>query len=194
MNFGKIGTIAFLSLILAGNATIMQSIGNEGPTAVYSESAASEVSDLYYTRYIPYEVPNGDTSFKSYMDYRCITNKKSKQYEIQKNAQTDADGLRYCGGYYIVALGTFYGKVGTRVRITLDTGVQFYAIIGDNKAICDTDSSNRYYPMANNRKNVVEFIVDTSVLDGKAKKMGDISYIDGDEFRGNVTKIERIQE
>jgi hypothetical protein len=42
---------------------------------------------------------------------------------------------------------------------------------------------------------VIEFIVDTGSLDKKAKRMGDISYVDG--FEGNiesVTKTELFQE
>lgn len=195
MHFGKIGTAVFLSMIFAGNVALTHLVHKDDKTETQVPASKVEIAELSYTRYVPYEVPTGDTSFKSYMDYRTITNTRSKQYDIQQHSKTDADGLRYYGSYYVVALGTFYSDtIGTRVRITLDTGVQFYAIVGDIKANCDTDKTNRYSPMAEGRKNVVEFIVDTDVLDRKAKMMGDISYVEGDEFKGNVTKIERIQE
>lgn len=37
-----------------------------------------------------YEIPNLDTSFKAYMDYRCITDETSQQWEIQQKAWTDS--------------------------------------------------------------------------------------------------------
>jgi cephalosporin hydroxylase len=42
------------------------------------------------------------------------------------------------------------------------------------------------------RKCVVEFVVDMQILDRTAKKMGDISYIEG--FSGDIETIERIDE
>jgi hypothetical protein len=42
------------------------------------------------------------------------------------------------------------------------------------------------------RKCVVEFVVDTGMLDKTARRMGDISYIEG--FSGNIQEIERAEE
>ena len=48
------------------------------------------------------KIPNCDTSFKAYMDYRCITNKASDQYKLQLSAWTDDMGLRRVDNYYLV--------------------------------------------------------------------------------------------
>jgi hypothetical protein len=134
------------------------------------------------------EVPEGDTSFKSYMDYRAITNIRSDQFKLQQDCVTDSHGLRRYGDDYVIAVGSYYSKnIGDRLTITLDNGDSFTAVVGDFKADDCTDIYHRYYAMSDGRKNIIEFIVDTDELDSKARIMGDISYIDG--FSGNVIKI-----
>lgn len=138
-----------------------------------------------------YPVPDGDTSFKSYMDYRAITNTRSPQYRLQNDCWTDENGLRRCGDDYVIAVGTYYADcIGEKLDITLADGKEFTAIVGDFKADSTTDSTHRYYPMSGGRKNVVEFIVDTGSLDRTARRMGDISYIDG--FSGDIASVEKI--
>ena len=124
-----------------------------------------------------------DTSFKSYEDYKFITDTRSKQYELQQNAWTDRNGLRRYGALsdYMVAVGTPYGKVGDRIEITLDSGESFIAIVGDSKG-------DRHYHSCGRGACVVEFIVDTPNLDTTTKQMGDISYLD-EKFEGDVVSI-----
>ena len=126
-----------------------------------------------------------DTSFKAWMSYKAITNTSSVQYELQQDAWTDDNGLRRYNKDYMVAVGTPYGNVGDRIKITLDTGEVFNAIIGDSKG-------DRYYHSCSKGANVVEFIVDTKELDNEAKKMGDISYIPF--FEGEVIDIQKLDE
>lgn len=133
-------------------------------------------------------VPDVDTSFKAYMDWQCITNVRSEQYKLQQEAITDENGLRVYDGCYMIALGTYYGTVGDRFKITLDTGIEFEAIMGDVKDNRHTDETNRYVP---SNGNLIEFIVETDDLPRLARRMGDVSYVD--EFlEGCVEKIERI--
>ena len=147
---------------------------------------------------VEYSVPAGDTSFKSYMNYKAITDKESPQYKIQQQATTDDDGLRVIGDYYIVAMGSYYvSEIGDKFLIYLDTGEKIKVIAGDIKANKHTDDTNRYknvYDMDGNfiGKNVLEFIVDTSVLDEKAKNWGNISAIDG--FEGSISAIYKLEE
>lgn len=199
----KIGAAVLLSAILIGNCAIISYNHKDDNKEEIEAHAVSETDAASYIpptsfstkQYIEYEVPSGDTSFKSYMDYRAITNTNSPQYKLQEEAYTDSDGLRIYGsmGYYMIALGSYYtDTVGDKFRITLDNGETFLAVVGDLKADCHTDGTNRYYPMQNGMKNVVEFIVDTSELDKTAKKMGDISSIK--KFEGKVSKIEKILE
>ena len=148
---------------------------------------------MYYSMDKTMDVPDGDTSFKTYMDYRAITNTDSIQYKMQQEAYTDEYGLRkYKNGDYMVAMGSYYGKVGDRFRITLDSGETIRCIMGDAKADCHTDAYNQYTPCGSG-KNVIEFVVDTPALSDEARQMGDVSYAD-DIFEGNISKIERIEE
>ena len=142
-----------------------------------------------------YSIPNYDTSFKTYMDYRCITDKTSAQYMLQMEAYTDDMGLRKYEDHYIVAMGTYYSdNVGDTFKITLDNDYSFNVIIGDIKADCHTDSKNMYSPVYDENgnfvsANVIEFIVDTKKLDRSVKKLGTIEAYD--DFKGNIVKIER---
>lgn len=137
------------------------------------------------------EVPDVNSAPKRYMDYRAITAPSSIQYALQQDATTDEYGFRRYGDYYMIALGTYYTgyECGKVFRITLDTGVSFEAITGDVKADVHTDSKNQHRD-----GNIVEFIVDTKKISGMAAAMGDMSYSDGVDFSGKVTKIEKLKE
>lgn len=127
--------------------------------------------------------------FKSYMSYKAITLKSSKQYQLQQIAYTDENGFRRIDEYYMIATGSFYGKVGDVLKVTLSTGNSFYAVKGDAKADKDTDKENK---VCTHDGSVVEFIVDTSSLISIVKRMGDASYMEG--FEGYVTSIEVVEE
>lgn len=192
MKIGKIMPAIFFATIFAGSVALLQPNNEEEAATEASVVTAVETKlDIPETRYVKYSIPDGDTSFKTYMDYRCITNTRSMQYKLQTKAWTDDEGLRRINDDYIVALGTFYAEhIGDRVKITLDTGEEFTATVGDFKANCHTDATNRYTSMTNGCKNVVEFIVDTKSMNSKPRRMGDISYCYG--MKGNITSIERI--
>ena len=133
-------------------------------------------------------VPNIQSYFKTWMDYRCITDKSSPQYKMVNNISndwiyTDSEGfLRAIGendlgipeDYYVIALGSYYGSN------------VFYGILGDQKADCHTNSTHQYASM----NDVVEFIVDTKVLNKDVKRMGSANvYM---PLNGNIVKIEKI--
>jgi len=126
------------------------------------------------------------------MDYRTITDETSDQWELQKKAITDENGLRRIGDHYIVALGTYYSdRCGDVFQIELEGGETFTAIVGDIKADIHTDCSRMYCPMGNGKGNLLEFIVDSDKLREEAIKTGDISYIG---FEGDVVRIDKIEE
>ena len=134
------------------------------------------------------EVPDVHSEMKTYMSYKAITCKTSKQWVLQQEAETDELGFRRLDGMYMIALGTYYSKsAGEIFRITLDTGFQFMAITGDVKSDMDTD------PLHQHRNgNIVEFIVDTTLMDPIARKTGNISDTAGANFSGKVIAIEHI--
>ena len=173
-------------------AAAIQKLTNDVPVAVTVEtqSYAAEYKTINTSKYI---VPDGDTSFKAYMDYRTITDTSTPQYDLQKRCWTDCDGFRRQTDDYVVALGSYYStEIGDRFEITLDTGVIFTAILGDQKADRDTDDLNQYTPLGNDKskKNVVEFIVDVDKINKKSRISGDMSNSYG--FTGNIISIERL--
>lgn len=149
-------------------------------------------------KYTSLGVPNINSSFKTWMSYRAVTSKNSPQYKfIHAWGWSDSDGFMRCSGerdlgveqdYYLIALGSYYGTtIGTKYRITLDTGKVLYGALADCKANKHTNSTNQYIPK---NGNVVEFLVDTSKLNKDVKRMGSANvYM---PLNGNIAKIERM--
>lgn len=190
-----------LSLLLAGslltnsvtfaypsNSVEIYTYDNLQHNSVVEEVVVSAEENLYTDEY--YDVPNINTSFKTYMSYKTITNKSSKQYKLQQTAYTDEHGFRKVGEFYCVAMGTYYSNnVGDRFHVTLDTGREIDVIIGDVKQDVHTDSENMYVPI---NGNMLEFIVDTDVLSSEIKKRGTVSYLE--QFKGNIKEIKKYIE
>lgn len=176
----------FVILLMSG-LILSQSIGATNIT--YAETK-------YVSRGVPRDAKDAG-SFKTYMDFRTITDKSSEQYEFQKKCKTDNNGLRRYNeddlSYYVVAMGSFYSEeIGTKFKITLDnngTKNVIYVILGDCKKDEHTDDSNRFIEK---NGNIIEFIVSQRDLPSLARKMGDVSYAD-DELRGEIVKIEEIK-
>lgn len=149
------------------------------------------------SRGVPRDAKNSG-SFKSYMDFRCITDKNSEQYKFQKECMTDENGLRKWNyndqDYYVVALGSYYSEtIGTRFKVTLsDDGEEhsIYIVLGDCKQDIHTDDSNRFIEK---NGNIIEFLVSQRDLPSLARKMGDVSYAD-DKLMGKIVKIEEIKD
>lgn len=132
-----------------------------------------------------------DSSFKAYMDYRCITDTNSRQYELQQQAYTDERGFRRIGDDYCIALGTgFTNGCGERFLIHLDSGYSFTAIVSDVKSDSHTDATHCFVPSGENSGNVVEFIIDKNAADSAMLSSGNAGYYA--DLSGNVTVIERI--
>lgn len=158
---------------------------------------ASITASAVTVEYTQLGVPNINSSFKSYMDYRMIRNTSSAQYKfIDRWGWSDYDGFMRCDGeadlgitgdYYIVALGSYYGTtIGTKYRVTTDTGNVFYCALGDIKGDYYTNSTHQY--SANN--DIIEFLVDTDKLYQPVKMWGTANvYM---PLNGSVTSIERI--
>lgn len=158
----------------------------------YQISAIEEIIDVQEDKelysYNILELPTEATGeFKTYMDYRKITDKTSKQWNLQQLATTNEKGFRVFNGRYLVAVGTYYAtEVGKELKITLDNGFVFYVMVGDIKMDIHTDANNQYIPI---NGNIVEFIVDTNKLDPMTKKLGDVSNLG---FEGKIVRIEEV--
>lgn len=124
-------------------------------------------------------------TMKSYMDYRTIRSKSSKQYKLQKKAHTDKrTGIRKVKDRYCVAVGSYYTrKIGIKLDLVLSSGKIIRCITGDQKSDRHTINKHRIHPDG----SVAEFLVDSRKLKKRVKRMGDISYIRS--FRGRIEKI-----
>lgn len=124
--------------------------------------------------YKEYSIPS-NRGFKSYMSYRAITSKSSKQYKLQNQyAYTGKYGIRQVDGRFCIAIGTFSNaKIGSYIDLILENGTVIPCIVSDFKANVHTDSTNK---ITSHNGCVSEFIVDMNNLNVTAKKMGDISY------------------
>jgi len=172
--------------------TVYEPIFTEVSPEPYQISEVEEIIDVQedkelYT-YNTLELPTEATGeFKTYMDYRKIKDKTSKQWALQQLATTNEKGFRIFNGRYLVAVGSYYAnEVGKELKITLDNGFVFYAMVGDIKMDIHTDANNQYVPI---NGNIVEFIVDTDKLDPMTKKLGDVSNLG---FEGKIVKIEEV--
>lgn len=196
----------FYSLTSALNKIeVNNNMKNKNSSITYTAENLAKSSNITNTYYevpieIPIEtldIPTCNTEFKTYMDYRCITDKTSAQYELQQFAWTDEDGFRRISDDYIVAMGTYYAEnVGDRFKITLDTDNEITVIIGDIKQDTHTDYFNQYTPIYDENGiffsgNVLEFIVDTDVLPKVPRRLGTVSYFN--YLKGNIKSIERIE-
>lgn len=152
-------------------------------------SNSSDAGSITSTGSTYYKVNTGKpTNFKSYMGYGAITSVRSMQYKLQHNgkAYTDGEGFRRYDGHYMIAIGTYFNApAGTYVKVYLDSGKGFTAIVGDIKANKDTDGRNLQH---NNDGSVVEFIVETKKMNPKIKSQSSIDSLP--QFAGNVIGIE----
>lgn len=127
------------------------------------------------------------TGFKSFMDYRTITDESSKQYELQdKYAYTGNYGIRMVDGRYCIALGSYFtSEIGQYVDLVLDTGVVVPCVLADQKDDEYTDDMN---VTTTHNGCMSEFVVSTEDLGDAVKLYGDISYCNN-IFNGNVIEV-----
>ena len=145
-----------------------------------------------YSQYLSKTKPNyvnmstpSNNSFKSYMSYKCITNKSSDQYIFQRKCHTGEYGIRMYRDRYCIAVGSYYTtQIGTKIDLIMESGVIIKCILADCKADIHTDSKNRQ----NENVSIAEFVVDTNNLNVMARKMGDISY-SNKKFKGEIKYV-----
>ena len=154
-------------------------------TTVESEVIDEYFDDAHTTG--NYQVPSINTNFKSYT-YYALLNKSSIQWKLQELAYTDENGLRKIGNYYLAAMGSYYSTtIGDMFRLTTDTGAVFDIILCDAKDDKHTDTRHMYTKSNN---CMVEFYVDTTVLNGTIKRMGSIGVLP--QFNGSIVKVESL--
>ena len=135
-------------------------------------------------------IPTARCYFKSWMDWRAITYRNSRQWRMQQISYTCEAGFRRVDGLYMIALGTYflYNGVGDVFDVTLSTGITFRAVVGDIKCDRHTDPTNRFHLSDG---SVVEFVVDRQVMCRSILSLGNISSAG---FPGDIVSIQRVPE
>lgn len=129
-----------------------------------------------------------DNGFKSYMDYRKVTDRTSSQWQIIHSGRLSVypDGLiRDNCNRVAVAVGSHFGNVGDIITVDTETG-SFEAVIVDIKATEDTYLDSIHITDG----SMVEFVVDVSRLPEDVKRTGNVSKM-YDVFNGKVVGVWR---
>ena len=181
-----------------GDMTVMKedTVKRIGEKAIRPSKNLKKIVEGFKFKTIRLKRSCSDGTTKSYMDLSKITCRDSKQYKMKKKYSLDGRGHWYYKEkgkkFYVVALGNYFGDVGDKFKITLSTGIEFYAIKGDSKA--DRDTIERYCHKTD--KSVIEFIIDTK----KAIKHygGSNGYVlngnfnNSDSWRGSISRIQKV--
>lgn len=136
--------------------------------------------------YKSYDVQDNN-AFKSFMDYRTITDVSSKQYALQQYyAKTSSYGIRAVSNRFCIALGSYFSAdIGQWVDLVLENGTVIRCIMADLKDDVDTDDAN----IATTANGCIsEFIVDTPELDDSVKLHGNVSYCT-DEWDSPIVSV-----
>lgn len=152
--------------------------------------------------------PAGAGQFKSFMDYKAITDKTTPNYNFtheNANFHVGKSGLTYYqdgeNSYPVVAVGSgISDKIGQLIEVTLDNQGHpntLRCVIGDQKDDDDTDPTT--HTIHKNDHSVVEFLVDYDRLkeaNPTAVNMGDLTYLDNSQFnlKGSVTKVQVLNQ
>ena len=131
------------------------------------------------------------------MDYSKITNTSSPQYKFKPNMYLGSNGLYYHKDYpeyFGVALGSYFGDIGTFYEFTLDTGKVLKVVKVEHKADVHTINGAQHYKDG----SVIEFIINTKVATNHfgGCSNGYVScgnFNNQSEFKGSIIKIKRIE-
>lgn len=140
--------------------------------------------------------PNPGTSkVKSYMDGAKVTNTASRQYQLLQTMHINEQGFYSTDdGYIGVALGSYYGAIGTKYTVTLENGRTIKVIKADEKA--DIHVYNGCYHRQDG--SVMEFIIDTQTAGNywgfrNGYVLGG-NFNNAEEFQGQIVDIRLVVE
>lgn len=146
----------------------------EVPLFIEVEPKEEKKAQERIIEYETVEMP-ANSGFKSFMSYKAITKVNSLQYKLQQWSHTDPQGFRLYEGNYLVAVGLgVNAEVGSYIDVVLENGTHIQCIVGDIKAVQDTDNNNIF----TSNGCCCEFIVDKDYLMQSVKVSGDCSKRD----------------
>lgn len=133
------------------------------------------------------DIKCGTSSVKTYMDYKMITSKSSRQYQYIQKYIKIKDGYLYDGEYLGVALSSYYGDIGSKFIITLDTGIVLKVVKIDEKADQHTNGCSQKWD-----GSMLEIVIDSYTM--KVEKSSNGYYYNGNfnnnpMFKGKIESI-----
>lgn len=156
---------------------------DESIEAQFSKAIAAELERQELEEQVPIEpvlesVPlHTEYNKFTYMDYRMVTSRTSKQWKYRTDGWTRSDGVRMYGDYIQVAMGYPYGQVDDKFRLTTETG-QYNIVLGDSKG-----------DRLSHGNSTIEIIVADDTLDPYNRRMGDLNSI----FGSTMIKLEVLR-
>ena len=144
------------------------------------------------------KIPDGLGDVFTHMGWQLITNKSSAQYKLREyyGMNFDDDGFGYIYDeeedkrYLAIACTTTFGDVGDKLKVELESGDTFKAVICDIKSQNDEDCNEYGH---DDGHCVVEFIVDKDSGEWKGYGGKKVPSRAWPLLRGNrVTKITNI--
>lgn len=138
-----------------------------------------------------------NSSTKTYMSVNAIVDTTSDQWRyINESGNISIDDRGFLvtnDGYIGVALGSYFGEIGTKYKFYLDTGIVIKVCKVENKA--DIHTTNNGFCHLDG--HVIEFVIDpnTDYMISNLYSNGYIfqgNFNNSNEFKGSIVKIEKI--
>ena len=128
------------------------------------------------------------SAVKSYMDYRMITARSSKQWRYihESGNITIKDGFLWEDDFIGVALGSYFGPIGSKYSFHLDTGIVLHVVKVEAKADIHTNNGceQRW------DTSVIEFVIDSQAFTKEANGyVNHGNFNNSPQFRGNIVAI-----
>ena len=128
--------------------------------------------------------PCSESSVKSYMERSAITDETSEQHAfIEENMEAVNGHWVDKEGYIGVALGSWFGEIGTRWIFELDSGIKLYTVKIEHKADIHTIDGCQHSVDG----SVIEFVIDSET---NPYWIGSNGYI----VNGNFNNLEHFKE
>lgn len=155
----------------------------------------------YLTRDYPMPT-NEKLSAKTYMSYQAITSKSSLQYQYIHSDEIILDDRGFLmssdgQGFYGVALGSYFGDIGSRYIFTLQRpdGSTHELKVVKVEAKSDKHTCEHNYKAGSN--DVIEFVIDTKADYMRENVWGNGLIFQGnfnncEDFRGNIIGIREV--
>lgn len=150
----------------------------------------------YSREYKSYDLGLGRmSSAKTYEDYRMIDMVESANYKyIHNHCTVDESGMLVDeDGFVGVAMGYYFGDIGSRYYVILDTGNIIPVVKVDEKAAIHVPNGIAAAP----NYDVIEFVIDTNRATdyfgrGPFGLVSSGNFNNHDCFKGHIVSIEKV--